>query len=195
MIMINTYMRNYFKTLKKNVGFTLIELLVVIGILGILAAALVATIDPFEQLKKGQDANVQNTLAEYLSADVRYYTTHNALPWVDTNNTVYQTSCATAAGFTSSLPTGATLASMGSATSSCLGALINDGELKSGFAGATSALTSILVSGTTNSVTACFQPQSKSFRNNPLTKWNSVGAATVAGCPNATLSTCYWCSN
>ena len=41
-------------------GFTLIELLVVIGILGILAAALVATIDPFEQLKKADDAKIKN---------------------------------------------------------------------------------------------------------------------------------------
>ena len=32
-------------------GFTLIELLVVIGILGILATSLIATIDPFEQLR------------------------------------------------------------------------------------------------------------------------------------------------
>ena len=46
------YMRNYLSRLFKNSkGFTLIELLVVIGILGVLAAALIATIDPFEQIK------------------------------------------------------------------------------------------------------------------------------------------------
>jgi len=33
-----------------NKGFTLMELLIVIGVLGILAAGLLAAIDPFEQL-------------------------------------------------------------------------------------------------------------------------------------------------
>ena len=36
-------------------GFTLIELLIVIAILGILAIALLATLDPFEQLRKSRD--------------------------------------------------------------------------------------------------------------------------------------------
>lgn len=179
------------KSRKSSSGFTLIELLVVIGILGILAAALIATIDPFEQLKKATDANIKNTLVEYISVDIRYYTTHNAMPWNDTANTAYQPACSTAAGFTGGLPTSATLASL---TANCLGALINDGELKTSFTNATGILTSILVSGTTNSVTACFQPQSRAQRNDPNTKWNSAGSATVAGCPNATLTTCYYCS-
>ena len=37
--------------MKRNFGFTLMELLIVIGVLGILAAGLLAAIDPFEQLK------------------------------------------------------------------------------------------------------------------------------------------------
>jgi len=53
---------------------------------GILAAALIATIDPFEQLNKAQDANVKNTLTEFINANIRYYTTHSALPWNDANN-------------------------------------------------------------------------------------------------------------
>src|SRR5260221_10989419 len=67
--------------LSASKGFTLIELLVVIGILGILASALVATIDPFEQLNKAQDANIKNVAVEFLNANIRYYTTHNAMPW------------------------------------------------------------------------------------------------------------------
>ena len=48
--MINlNHMRNYFV---QNKGFTLIELLIVIALLGALAVGLLATIDPFEQLKK-----------------------------------------------------------------------------------------------------------------------------------------------
>ena len=40
--------------MKKSLGFTLIELLIVIALLGALAVGLLATIDPFEQLKKAE---------------------------------------------------------------------------------------------------------------------------------------------
>src|SRR6185503_6667683 len=71
----------FLRKTQSSKGFTLIELLVVIGILGILATALVATIDPFEQLKKADDANVKNTAVEFTDANIRFYTTHNALAW------------------------------------------------------------------------------------------------------------------
>lgn len=176
-------------------GFTLIELLIVIGILGILASALVATIDPFEQLKKATDANVKNVSVEYLNANMRYYMTHNAMPWTDTANT-NQTACASSVGFTSDYPNGATLVNMISGAG-CLKALVDDGELKTGFTNATSVLSSILVtesSANPNSLTVCFQPQSKSQRSAPDTKWDKYGATTPAGCPNATLTSCYWCT-
>src|ERR1035437_9897985 len=86
MSIMNIYMKEFIKSLKNffkqgKKGFTLIELLVVIGILGILASALVATIDPFEQLNKATDANVKNTSVEFLNANIRYFTTHSAMPW------------------------------------------------------------------------------------------------------------------
>ena len=37
-------------------GFTMIELLVVIAIIGVLAAAVLAAINPVEQISKGRDA-------------------------------------------------------------------------------------------------------------------------------------------
>ena len=74
-------MRNFLKLFKRDSGFTLIELLVVIGILGVLAAALIATIDPFEQIKKAQDSNTKNAAVEFNDALLRYYATHNAFPW------------------------------------------------------------------------------------------------------------------
>ncbi|MSU26267.1 MAG: type II secretion system protein, partial [Candidatus Levybacteria bacterium] len=66
---------------QKNKGFTLIELLVVIGILGILVATLVATINPFEQIKKASDSNTKNVAVEYLNANIRYYTNHTEFPF------------------------------------------------------------------------------------------------------------------
>jgi len=52
-------------------GFTLIELLIVIALLGALAVGLLAALDPFEQLKKGDDTGVRNTVSELLGSIVR----------------------------------------------------------------------------------------------------------------------------
>lgn len=204
-------MNSFFKTLssKKNSsrGFTLIELLVVIGILGILAAALVATIDPFEQLKKANDANVKNTAVEFVDANIRYYTTHNNMAWaVDTA----ANGCASEVGGVSgptatvnlSAATGSVNAGVGTG---CVADLIADGELKSAFTSATGVLNQILIVGTTNSVTACFAPQSKAQKNDINTKFtysggtfaaNASANGTVNGCTNGSYSgaTCYWCA-
>ena len=177
---------------KSSQGFTLIELLVVIGILGILAAALVATIDPFEQLNKAQDANVKNTLVEYIDANVRYYTTHSAMPWNDTANTAASGCTGSAATITAG---GVDLQSLNGGAGSCVSALITDGELKSSFTTVTNILSKVYVTGGSTNLTACFAPASKSQRNDPNTKFNQNGTTPgPAGCPSATLTTCYWCS-
>jgi prepilin-type N-terminal cleavage/methylation domain-containing protein len=49
-------------TIKK--GFTLIELLVVIGIMAVLAAGVVALINPLEKTRQANDANVQNGVGQ-----------------------------------------------------------------------------------------------------------------------------------
>lgn len=181
---------NFLSTLNTK-GFTLIELLVVIGILGILSSALVATIDPFEQLKKGNDANTKNVAVEFLNANMRYYMTHSAMPWTDASNTVYYSSCTGAFG-TAGAPSAVAISSANALA--CVGALINDGELKTGFTSATGVLKNILVSGSSNTVTVCFQPESKAERNNTNTKWDNAGLTAVSGCPNATSTLCHWCT-
>lgn len=168
-------------SLQPQAGFTLIELLVVIGILGVLAAALVATIDPFEQLKKANDANVKNTAVEFINANIRYYTTHNHMPWAD--------NCL-GAGVTA--PSASPLYPN---MTGCLLTLYNDGEIKGAFTSVTGVLSSIIITGDDTSITACFLPQSKAQRADPNTKWDSTGSTTLAttSCgPSSTL--CYWCS-
>ncbi len=187
---LHQYTHSYKKLFSDKKGFTLIELLVVIGILGILAVSLVATINPFEQLKKAQDADVENTAVEFIDAATRYYTTHNQMMWNNTSDPTY-TNCAGGSNpITANLNCGAMLG--------CLTELFNDGEIQAGFTTATGLLTSIIITGGSNSVTACFLPQSKAEQSNPNVKYNSDGTMTgvASTCPvsNPGGTTCYWCS-
>lgn len=179
MIMINTYMRKFLTNLRKNAGFTLIELLVVIGILGILAAALIATVDPFEQLKKGRDTTTRNTALEYLNAMTRYYATHAKLPW---DNGV--TGCVA--------PATAVLLSAATMTP-CTAALETEGELKTGFgtAVANSGADDLIRVRTTaagaSNISLCFSPTAKSFKADDASKYDATctGVAPVT-CDTAT---------
>jgi len=187
MIIIN-YMRKLLARFKGVKGFTLIELLVVIGILGILAAALIATIDPFEQLKKAQDANVKNLAVEFVNANIRYYTTHNRLPWATGGS-------ATCIG--SGFPSGELLDT--SRMVGCTTDLVNDGELKTAFSSSAN-LDGVAVTSTSsnNEVIACFAPQSKAQRSDVNTKYTITGtpianpSATCIGQGSGT-TVCYWC--
>ena len=190
------------KLFTKSSGFTLIELLVVIGILGVLAAALVATIDPFEQLKKADDAKIKNISVEFQTALVRYYTTHGSFPWNDqasiTNNT--NTNCtALSSGAIGGvkLNTAGMLACLSNVPG---GSLISEGELKASFTSNLNDLGKVYVSwapGNATNVIVCFSPTSKSQKAAPDTKWiDSSGATTGAACPSATAldNTCFWCT-
>lgn len=54
-------------------GFTLVELLVVIAVLGVLAAVLLVTINPLEQINKGKDAGAIDRAKQIIGAAERYY--------------------------------------------------------------------------------------------------------------------------
>jgi len=66
----------------KSLGFTLVELLIVIALIGILAVALVATLNPIEQVNKARDARFKNDAAELLSALERSYASTTTYPWI-----------------------------------------------------------------------------------------------------------------
>lgn len=178
-------------------GFTLIELLVVIGILGILASALIATIDPFEQLNKAQDANVKNAEVEFLNANIRYFTTHNALPWFSVGE-----GGAACNGTTYTLGGGGSGAQL-STLSTCINILVTEGELKSGFT-TFNGLSKIYItnpnpqSGGVNDIIACFKPVSKSQQKDPNTKYNQDGSLATANTCKSAVTTggvdCFWCA-
>ncbi len=170
-------------------GFTLVELLVVIGILGILAAALLATINPVEQLKRAQDQSLKNVAAEYLNANNRYFGTHNAMPWSPA-----------AEGGGNCYSGGSTLNAVNlSQLTACTTALISEGELKQSFSNANN-LNKVYVTnpspltGNSSDTVVCFQPQSASQQKEANTKFTNTGAIGTSCKSTGGSTNCYWCA-
>jgi prepilin-type N-terminal cleavage/methylation domain-containing protein len=72
-------------------GFTMIELLIVIAILGVLAIAVLAAINPIEQINRGRDTGSRSDAEQLLSAVDRYNASQMIWPWQcvsDSTNTV-----------------------------------------------------------------------------------------------------------
>ncbi len=66
-------MKTKFKNLSLK-GFTLIELLVVIAVLGVLAAAVVAAINPLSKIQSAKDSNLKSDVSAISNALQSYYT-------------------------------------------------------------------------------------------------------------------------
>lgn len=170
-------------------GFTLIELLIVIAILGVLAAALIATIDPFEQIKKSKDTRVKELTAQFLEANVRYYSNHSALPWFSVAN-----------GGANCYTGGSTLSAVTlTALNACLQTVIADGELKQSFT-TSSDLGLVTVTnpnpqtGNASDSIACFLPQSKAQQKDANTKFNQDGSVAANCKSQGGAANCYWCA-
>jgi prepilin-type N-terminal cleavage/methylation domain-containing protein len=166
---------------KINRGFTLIELLIVIALLGALAVGLLAALDPFEQLKKGTDTGVRNTVSEVHGAVIRYYAIKNYMPWC------------TAAGACGTEPVGIVLTDATMTT--MIANVVGTGELKNDFStlAGTGTLGKIYVTGVDAAATisVCYRPTAKSFLADANTKYNKSGVLTA--CVVTDLLTCFWC--
>lgn len=181
--------------MKKNkAGFTLIELLIVIALLGALAVALLAALDPLEQIKKGTDTGIRNTVGEVHSAMIRYTALQGGqLPFTGTIDFQAIGTAGTTESYTA------------------LQTVVSSGELKSDFIPlAGGQLANVFVTGINDGgnqiVNVCYQPSAKSFRTDANTKFNTAPGSMVedttgvanGGCPqasgtNASGATCYWC--
>ncbi|MGB9911052.1 MAG: type II secretion system protein [Microgenomates group bacterium] len=69
--------------MKKVKGFTMIELLIVIAVLGILAVAVLAAINPIEQINRSRDTGSRSDAEQLIGAIDRFYTANGYYPWVD----------------------------------------------------------------------------------------------------------------
>lgn len=76
-----TLPRNIFSHLRSAAGFTMIELLVVISVIGVLAVAVLSSINPIEQINKGRDTRTRSDAAQLVNAVDRYFSIHEEYPW------------------------------------------------------------------------------------------------------------------
>ena len=152
-------MKNFTSTSKK--GFTLIELLIVIVILGLLAAVVLAAINPVEARNKAVDTANKADASQVVNALDRYFTSKGSYPW------------------------GATAPSDGTAVSAAwLTTMVNSGEIKPEFQTRGSISNGILKVYTYTSagatlVRVCFTPASNEFKS--TAKFTSAGAIGSAG--------------
>jgi prepilin-type N-terminal cleavage/methylation domain-containing protein len=169
--------------LQSRRGFTLIELLIVIALLGALAVGLLATVDPFEQLKKGTDTSRRNLTAEVYGGSIRHYATKSSFPWTEdiSARAISDTTFTSAGGY--------------------FDQMVSSGELKPGFGellgnnGGKIFLTSTAdLNAVRQNVTVCFLPEAKSFRNEANAKYGIAGSVAT-GClaTDAAGTACYWC--
>lgn len=166
-------------------GFTLIEILIVVALLGALAIGLMATLDPFQQIRKGTDSTRRTMASDLYRAFISYQATKGSFPW------------------TANLPiTLANAASMTTTGTGYISMLVDAGELKGNFiTAAGSHLGKLNVTSTADAnlvydLNICFLPESKSFANDPSAIYSSAGldgGATCKGAVPAGTVTCYIC--
>ena len=152
---------------KLNLGFTLVELLIVIALLGVLAAAVLAAINPLEQANRSRDAKYKSDSSQLLAAIDRYFVSMDEFPWMTVDEDLTSDE--------ELVFVSAESESIGVCGATCLldGVLITNNELKTEFRNRDFAKSSptwdemIYVGkeeGASASVYTCYVPKSKSER-------------------------------
>lgn len=185
-------------------GFTMIELLVVIAVIGVLAVAVLSSINPIEQINKGRDTRTRSDAAQLVNAIDRYFATQEKYPWNNTNTACGPTACAPALGQATGeagdpgsvfphgtntqvcTPVAASNPGVGmcqlTATSLWLDGLESTAEVKGAFVDRIRAQTTYAIyvykaTNTDSTMYACFRPSSNSFQAEALKNCQSTSIA------------------
>lgn len=149
----------------------MIELLVVIAVIGILAVALLSTLNPLEQIRKGRDTRTRTDASQIASGLERYNASLGRFPWQATEGEAVTVDFINFKGGSIPAGDGCTLTDceLINGTTGVLNQLTSTSEVKSSFIdrlGATSSRDMYLyynVLDTGASVTVCFMPESNTF--------------------------------
>lgn len=155
----------------KRLGFTMIELLVVIAVIGILAVALLSTLNPLEQIRKGRDTRTRADMSQLVGSIERYNASLGYFPWQasegeDVNAGAPDINFYAVGGSGGS----GTIVGSGETMDTALDRLTETSEVKSSFidrvTGTTYPTTYLYYDdeSTGGSVVACFTPESQSFQ-------------------------------
>lgn len=189
------------KTARFSLGFTLVELLIVIALIGVLAVAVLAAINPLEQLNRARDTGMESDASQLLAAVDRYYATQEKFPWV----VAPITNDSALAMVSAKDPT---IGVCGDATCTTDGLLLGQYELKSEFRNrkfikATAETDQLYLGkliGASSSVYACWVPTSKAKRTKATHQTDIIPSAAstcdplAAGRTWATLvDSCFIC--
>lgn len=175
-------------------GFTLIELLVVIAVIGVLATAVIASINPIEQINKAKDTASKSDAAEFLKAAERYYATFQCYPW---ETTCPSTVIANSLGSTVSLFTLSSGTAAAVNNTKAVQEMESKQELKSALrarvnatgAAATNAL--FATTDANNLVHVCYAPLSSTFKAQAVKA--AVKNDAITACVPATANDCALC--
>jgi type II secretory pathway pseudopilin PulG len=176
---MTTFFTNLCKSLQRVAGFTMIELLVV----GVLAVAVLSSINPIEQINKGRDTRLRSDAGQMLSAVERYFAIHELYPWNEARtgtNPYTPTSTLYSAAFSFDGPTAGATSPQWNWTYQ----LSDTQEVKPAFTARVIADSRIVVLrevGDNSSTYVCFSPSSYAFRLEAAKNCNtSGGGAQVA---------------
>ncbi len=75
---------------RESFGFTLVELLTVLGVITILAAAILMTLDPIAQIQKANDARRKSDFSQVQKALETYFNDNGKYPPASTSSPLYR---------------------------------------------------------------------------------------------------------
>lgn len=165
----------------KQSGFTLVELLIVITVIGLLATAVLAAINPAEQIAKGRDTARKADASTLVSALDRYQASFGCYPWYRSGTT-----CLTSGVSGSPTVSGVVITSASFTGNGILAELQSSDELRDQFSSRPPVNNQelLLSEAASGEVSICFAPESGSAREGgvgPLRVPNN--SAAVTGCP------------
>jgi type II secretory pathway pseudopilin PulG len=151
-------------------GFTLIETLVIAAVIAVLTTAVISSLQPLEQIRKGWDRTLLSLASQFHNAVLRTQASQNFLPWTEDISQVPLDS---------------------SPAQSYIDRFISTRELKQSFANQHRWLAQLFLtaSPTGDPLIICFQPHSAAFRHHQDTSYDAVG--NLINCTGT--NTCFHC--